>query len=225
MPDNEAMLIDAHLITFFTLVTGLTLIPGATTMLVIRRALMGGSRASLATIAGGSLGVFVHATVAAYGLAVIFQYNEDIRVVVRWLGAAYLIWLGLRSLWRAWHGRHSFALNTHAISTQATAQTSVPALLPAFLEGLITILLSPETALFYLSSLSQFILPNEPVLGKVLLLASIHATVRIGWYSLIAAAVSRMYRLLVQPLIQRSLEGLTGGLLILFALRTATSRR
>lgn len=214
------MPIDAHLITFLTLVTGLTLIPGATTMLVIRRALLGGSRASLATIAGGSLGVFVHATVAAFGLSVIFQYNEGIRVMVRWLGAGYLIWLGLRSLWRAWRGDNRFAVNP-----QTAMPVTLPPLLPAFLEGLITILLSPETALFYLSSLSQFILPGEPVLGKVLLLASIHAIVRIGWYSLIAAATSRMYRLLIQPFIQRSLEGLTGGLLILFALRTATSRR
>ena len=208
---------DSSLLAFFIAVTGLTLIPGATTMLVIRRAMLGGARASLLTIAGGSLGVFVHAIVAALGLSIIFQHSEPLRVIVRWAGAAYLIGLGAKSLWRA-------------------GQTSPPAPLlvgegssvrnsSAFAEGFVTILLSPETALFYLSALSQFILPNEWVLGQALILASIHALVRIGWYALVAAFVGRMVKLLVQPLVQRSLEGATGALLILFALRTATSRR
>ena len=52
------------------------MIPGATTMLVIRRAMLGGPHASLMTIAGGSLGVFVHAIVAALGLSVIFQIGR-----------------------------------------------------------------------------------------------------------------------------------------------------
>ena len=219
------MNIDLTLITFAIAVAGLTLIPGATTMLVIRRAMLGGSRASLMTIAGGSLGVFVHATIAAMGLAALFQYSEPARVAVRWLGAAYLIWLGAKSLRRAWRGE---ALLTSAVAPDtatSAASTSAATQGAAFAEGLITILLSPETALFYLSALSQFIGPNEWVLGKALLLAAIHASIRIGWYSLIALFVSRLYAVLVRPLVQRSLEGATGALLILFALRTATSRR
>ena len=193
------------------------MIPGATTMLVIRRAMLGGQRASVMTIAGGSLGVFVHAVVAALGLSVIFQHSEPLRVAVRWAGAAYLIWLGAKSLWRAWRGENTLP------SPVLTGEG--PGVGDGFAEGLVTILLSPETALFYLSALSQFILPNEWLLGKALLLASIHALVRIGWYSLIAAFVGRMYAVLVKPLVQRSLEGATGALLILFALRTATSKR
>ncbi len=211
---------DSSLLAFFIAVTGLTLIPGATTMLVIRRAMLGGPRASLMTIAGGSLGVFVHAIVAALGLSILFQQSEPLRVAVRWAGAAYLIWLGAKSLWRAWQGE---ALLTHL--TPLSQMGEGPGVRAAFAEGLVTILLSPETALFYFSALSQFISPNEWVLGQALVLASIHAGVRIGWYSLIAAFVGRIAKLLVQPLVQRSLEGATGALLILFALRTATSKR
>ena len=214
---------DSSLLAFFIAVTGLTLIPGATTMLVIRRAMLGGPRASLMTIAGGSLGVFVHAIVAALGLSIIFQHSEPLRMAVRWAGAAYLIWLGAKSLWRAWQGRPHPAYRMRPLSQEG--EGSKLRSKGAFAEGLVTILLSPETALFYLSALSQFISPNGWVLGQALVLASIHAAVRIGWYSLVAAFVGRMVKLLVQPLVQRSLEGATGALLILFALRTATAKR
>lgn len=215
------------LLTFAIAVAGLTLIPGATTMLVIRRAMLGGSSASLFTIIGGSAGVFVHAIVAALGLSALFQYNALARDIVRWLGAAYLIWLGTTSLWRAWRGnaggRTAWVTDPNSAPTRTTREAATRT--AACAEGFVTILLSPETALFYLSALSQFIGPNEWMLGKAILLAAIHAGIRLSWYSLVAVFVSRMYAILVRPLVQRSLEGATGALLILFAVRAATARR
>ena len=202
------------LIVFAIAVTGLTMLPGATTMLVIRRVIAGGQRASIMTVIGGSAGVYVHAIVAALGLAIIFQQNETLRMAVRWVGAIYLIWLGAKSLARALQGIARVNLTLNPINPQNKTHWA------AFVEGLITVLLSPEAALFYLSALSQFIEPGEWVLGKAILLASIHTLVRLIWYSLLSAFVRRIIILLSRPLMQRGIEAMSGILLIGFALRT-----
>jgi threonine/homoserine/homoserine lactone efflux protein len=201
------------LANFFFAVVGLTLLPGATTMLVIRRAMMGGARASGLTILGGSLGIYVHALVAAIGLSAIFRDNPTLRLIVRDVGAAYLIWLGAKSILRA--------IRFEPRAIQPTQGAIASAGRQALSEGLLTVLLSPESALFYLSALSQFIAPDEWALGKALALASVHVLVRIVWYSCLALFVDRLVRVLSQPIFQRGLLLLTAVFLIAFAVRMA----
>lgn len=208
----------ASLIVFVIAVTSLTMLPGATTMLVIRRVMAGGQRASILTVLGGSMGIYVHAIVAALGLSIILQQNEILRMVVRWVGAAYLVWLGAKSLVRAWRGTPRVNFTFSTVSPHKNQ-------LAAFVEGLITVLLSPEAALFYLSALSQFIEPGEWVLSKAILLASIHMLVRLVWYSLLSAFVSRVIQWLRRPAAQRGLEAISGLLLIMFAVRTVINGR
>lgn len=209
------MLATSSLWSFLILVTGLTLVPGATTFLVLRRAISDGPRAGMTTIAGGSLGVFVHAVVSALGLSALLVQSAVLFEWVRLAGSAYLIWLGARALWRAWRG-------DYAALQPADAQ---PRGSVAFGEGLTTILLSPETALFYLAVLPQFISSGESVLLKSLLLAAIHAGVRIAWYSIIAFGAGRLREKLAGTALRRGLEGVSGLFLVLFGVRMALSAR
>ena len=201
--------------TFLILVIGLTLVPGATTFLVLRRAITDGPRAGITTIAGGSLGVVVHAVVSALGLSALLVQSALLFEWVRLAGSAYLVWLGAQALLRAWRG-------DYAALKPADARRSHGA---AFGEGLTTILLSPETALFYLAVLPQFISPGESVLLKSLLLATIHAGVRIVWYSIIAFGAGRLREKLAGAAVRRGLEGVSGLFLVLFGVRMALAAR
>ena len=141
--------------------------------------------------------------------------------MVKIVGAAYLIYLGIQSVVAAWRMRGTGA---------KTAAVAGPEVKPAseqrsFLEGLLTNLLNPKVALFYLTFLPQFVQPGEDVLRKSILLASIHITMGLVWLFFYASVLERMRYLLSKIAVQQKLEAVTGGLLIALGTRLAFERR
>jgi hypothetical protein len=96
------MPIDPQVVAFATIAGLLTLTPGADTMLVMRNVMARGRGAGLCTTLGSSCGVFLHATLSALGLSLMLVRSAMAFEVVKWLGAGYLIWLGLQALRQAW---------------------------------------------------------------------------------------------------------------------------
>src|SRR5439155_8993270 len=103
--------------------------------------------------------------------------------------------------------------------------TSDGILARSYVEGLLTNLLNPKVALFYLTFLPQFISPGDPVLQKSLLLAGIHITLGLVWLSVYAYFVSRLSALFSRADMKRRLERVTGALLIALGLRLVWERR
>jgi threonine/homoserine/homoserine lactone efflux protein len=95
----------------------------------------------------------------------------------------------------------------------------------SFLEGFVTIILSPETSVFYLAILPQFINFGESVLLKSFMLASIHAIVRLVWYSTLTVFLGRIAAMLKRRRVQQWLELTSGVILIFLGLKIATARR
>jgi threonine/homoserine/homoserine lactone efflux protein len=114
--------------------------PGADVLLALATTLAGGRRAGMAAVAGMSTGYLAHAVVAAVGLAVVLAHSRDALVVIELCGASYLTWAGLSQLRR----RHEPA---------PTVQT----LREPFRRGLITSVLNPKGALFFVAFLPQFL--------------------------------------------------------------------
>jgi RhtB (resistance to homoserine/threonine) family protein len=206
-------MLDARVLAFAGIAALLTLTPGADTMLVLRSALLRGRRAGLLTTLGICAGLFVHASVSALGLSVVLVRSAQAFEAVKLAGAAYLVLLGLRSLWSV------------ARRAPAEAPPEPGGARRAFVEGLLTNLLNPKVAVFYLAFLPQFVGPEDPVLAKSLLLAAIHVAQGIVWLSLVTLFVARLRRVLTRPRVRRALEGVTGLVLVGFGVRLATSRR
>ena len=207
------MSIDPRLYAFIGVAAVLIILPGADMALVTRNVLVVGRRRTMNTILGIGLGCVLHATASALGLSAVLATSAMAFNVVKTIGAAYLVWIGIESIRDA--GRPAFQ------SAKPPAQRA----LGPFLQGFLTNVLNPKVAVFYLTFLPQFISPGEPVLRRSLLLASIHIAMGFAWLTAYAWFVDRIGGVLTRPAVKAWLERVTGGLLIALGARLAWERR
>lgn len=214
-------MIDPQVLAFTGIAAILTLTPGADTMLVMRNVLARGQRAGILTAVGICSGLFFHATVSALGLSLILVRSAAAFEMVKLTGACYLIFLGSQSLWRALrHGASKVPYKDESIVIKQKKESW-----RSIVEGLLTNVLNPKVAIFYLAFLPQFISPGDRVFAKSVMLAAIHFTLGIIWLTLVTVFLGRMRALLTRPRMRGAIEATTGTILIAFGVRLAMERR
>jgi threonine/homoserine/homoserine lactone efflux protein len=194
--------------------------PGVDFLLTVTRTLQGGARAGFATAAGIGAGCVVHALAAALGLAAVLALHPAAFTAVQWAGAAWLGWLGLGLLRQAWRGPA-----VDAAGAPAPAPGPVRPLWPEFRTGLLTNLLNPKVALFFLAFLPQFVPAGAPGKTAALLLLG-------GWFALqgtlflalLVLLSTRLSRWQPSAAARRALGLLGGTLFIALALRLLGAR-
>ena len=212
-------MVDTQVIAFTLAAAALTIAPGADTMLVMRNVLRGGRRDGVITTFGICSGLFVHATLSAFGVSLLLMHSATAFHVVKLAGAGYLVWLGLQSLRSAVRTPHLHdTLEAVEPSRRSTPQQCL-------LEGLLSNVLNPKTAVFYLAFLPQFIGPTEPVLTKSLLLAGIHYVEGILWLVALSILLDHLRRFILKSAVRRWLDGLCGAVLVGFGARLAFARQ
>ena len=137
---------------FMAAVLVLNATPGVDLLLTVSRTAQSGVRAGLMAALGINAGCALHALAAAFGLAALLAWSATAFTLIKWLGAAYLLWLGIGMLRSAWRGPP--AAGAEAAVAQGARQASPAA---DFRRGLLTNLLNPKVALFMLAFLPQFI--------------------------------------------------------------------
>lgn len=203
------MILDGQFLLGLGLLTLLTLSPGASFALVSAVAIGHGRRAAFVTSLGIATGIVVHAAASALGLSVVLAASPEAFTVVKTAGALYLAYLGVRTL-----------LRSRARPSVAAARPSGGAF---YARGLLTNLLNPQVALFYLTFLPQFIDPGDPVLARSLLFGVSHACIAITWFALYAYGLTSLTSRVraLQPWVQR----VSGVVLIGFAVRLLLQSR
>jgi len=210
---------DAQVLAFTLAAAVLTIAPGPDTMLVLRNVLRGGRRDGVLTTLGICSGLFVHATLSACGVSMLLMHSATAFHLLKLAGAGYLVGLGLQSL------RHAVRTPTLADRLEAVVPPGRRARWQCFREGVLSNVLNPKTAVFYLAFLPQFIDPTEPVLRKSLLLAGIHYVEGIVWLVALSILVDHTRRFLLTSAVRRWLEGLCGAVLMGFGARLALERQ
>lgn len=137
----------------------LVLIPGPIVTLVVANSLSHGSRSGLATVAGASIGNAILLGATAIGLVAFFALLSEILQVVRWAGAVYLIWLGIRQ-WRV-NGRQG-------VTIAPAAKRSLRAF---FLQGFLVAVTNPKAIVFYIAFLPQFVDSHLPAARQLLVMS------------------------------------------------------
>ncbi|MER9798035.1 LysE family translocator [Mesorhizobium sp. M0142] len=143
----------ATLIAYVAVVLGFVFIPGPATLLIVARATSSGTRVGIATGAGIAAGDVVHTFMAIVGISAIIATSAALFSIVKYIGAAYLIYLGIR------------AIIEKTPAYPAAGALAIPAT-KAFRQAVLTEVLNPKTALFFLAFLPQFVRPEN---GSVML--------------------------------------------------------
>ncbi|TBW59588.1 LysE family translocator [Marinobacter halodurans] len=198
----------------------LTVTPGVDTLLVMRNTARGGLRDGVVTSLGICSGLFVHATLSAVGISLILVQTAWAFTAVKWLGALYLIWLGLSSLRQAWR--------TSGSGSPMPAVSGVGEggyrLSRSLREGVLSNVLNPKTALFYMAFLPQFIDPQGAAFTQSILLASVHFVLAMIWQALVAVMILKSRRWGAKPRLKRLMHGLTGGVFVALGTRLALTQ-
>lgn len=197
----------------------LNLTPGPDVLYIVANALRGGARAGVVAALGITVGCFVHIVAATVGVSALLAASGLAFAVLKWLGAAYLVFVGLRLLCAK--GQDAMNLEAAPVySTRAEGQNDYKSI---FLRGFWTNALNPKVALFFLAFLPQFIAPEVAhkslaFLGLGLLFAFNGLWVNIGW-GLAAAWLAARARLVQHGL--HWLDRVAGTLFIGFGIKLA----
>jgi len=148
------------LLAFVIAAVVLAITPGPGIAYVVARTVAGGRSEGLASCFGTGIGGMLHVLAAALGLSLIVAQSAVAFNVIKYLGAAYLIYLGIRLLLRK-----DQALTVEPVASQGVRR--------ALFEGIVVEALNVKTALFFLAFLPQFVSPSEPLLPQLMLLGSI----------------------------------------------------
>lgn len=146
----------------------LLIVPGPTVMLIVGYGLTQGARAALMAVLGGCLGTASAFVVAFGGLGAVLAASATAFTAIKWLGAVYLIYLGLQ-MWRIKTERSEVSQETE-LPSRLRATGLSPALWHLFWRGYISTLLNPKIVVFLVAFTPQFIDPTRPTLPQAVIM-------------------------------------------------------
>jgi threonine/homoserine/homoserine lactone efflux protein len=190
-----------HWLAFVAASAVLVAIPGPTVLLVVSYALGHGRKYAAATAAGVALGDFTAMTGSMLGLGALLAASAAVFTVLKWIGAAYLIYLGIK-LWRAPVGE---------VAEAATKETRPHRVL---LHAFAVTALNPKGIIFFIAFVPQFLDAARPIVPQMAILEATFvaiATLNAGLYAAMAAAARQTIR---KPRVQRAVNRTGGSLLI-----------
>ena len=194
----------------FLAVSALVIVtPGPDTALTIRNALSGGRRGGVLTAVGVATGQATWTFAAAAGVAAVLHASEPLLAALKLAGAAYLAFLGARALFAAVRG----PAGDRARPGRAAG---------CYRQGLISNLANPKMAIFFTSLLPQF---GGTSFAALLALGLVFCTVTLVWLSAYGVVVAKAGEVLRRSRIHRTLDAVTGTVLVAFGLRLAAETR
>lgn len=205
----------AHWLTFFTAAILLNLSPGPDLIFIVSQTSKKGIQSGFAAVSGIWIGTFVHVIFAALGLSAILMTSAVAFSAVKWVGAVYLIWIGIQSI------------RSKGTSFQSDSKPPQKNLRKSFQQGILVSLLNPKVAIFFLAFLPQFI---EPQAGAISVQLFLH-----GFLIIVVAAFVEIPMILISGKLISYLSKNTsvslwmdrglGALLIWLGIKLATSNR
>lgn len=201
----------------FGIVAGLLVMsPGPNGVLIAKTVPTSGRAAGFANVAGFVTGFYLHGTMAILGISIILVQSATAFAIVKYLGAAYLCWIGVKALIAAWRGSHVAAKVKPAETRRSLAK--------AYFEGLLTNALNPKVSMFYLAAFPQFITLGETTPAAAFILVAIHALINAVWFGAMVMLLARLTTFAQNGQFQRWLKGVTGVVFIGFGVKLATYR-
>ncbi|MUK91907.1 LysE family translocator [Aliivibrio fischeri] len=203
------------LLLFVVACLAINMIPGPDVIYIVSNTMKGKMASGMKAAVGLGVGYFIHTLAACLGLSAIILSSALAFSVVKWLGAAYLVYLGIQSLISMWRGGNKIVVS-ESIETNRNV----------FVQGVIVSVLNPKVALFFLSFLPQFIDTSTGSASiQLLMLGLLFSALATVCNILYASVGSWVFSRPNSERYSRTLEGVSGILLIGLAGKVAISER
>ena len=204
------------LVGFVALAIVVIVTPGPDTALTIRNTLVGGRPAGIATAIGVALGQATWSLATSVGVAALLVAAEPAFAALKLVGAAYLVYLGVQSLWSALRGHRADPAVAGSVPRVQTPR--------ALRQGFVSNLSNPKMAVFFPSLLPQFVAVDAPPFFALLALGVLFCVMTLTWLTGYAFAVARAGDVLRRSTVRRTVEAITGIVLVAFGIRVAAVR-
>jgi threonine/homoserine/homoserine lactone efflux protein len=200
-----------ELVAFLAVALVVICTPGPDTALTVRNSLLGTRRAGIFTALGVSSGQLIWTLAASIGIAALLVASEPAFQALKLAGAAYLIWLGVQTLWGVVRRR----------SPEVRAEHRAVSPRQAWRQGVLSNLGNPKSAAFFTSLLPQF----GDSFVVLIALGLLYSVLTLTWLTGYAVVVARAGEVLRRERVRRALDAVTGAVLVAFGIRLAAERR
>lgn len=201
-----------NIITFVVMSFFLVILPGPDNVILTRNTLREGTRGGLKTILGICLALLVHTFIAIVGLSAIIASSAYLFSIFKFVGAAYLIYLGVR----AFLSVREDNLNVPTLNTDHQIASE-----NLFRQGFLTDLLNPKVAVFFLTFLPQFVEPHVKSFLPFLLLGLIYAGLTFLYSLFFILLIDQISGFMQKKSTQKVIQGVSGAVLVGFGLKLA----
>jgi threonine/homoserine/homoserine lactone efflux protein len=206
--------VDTELIAFVGVSLLLAVTPGPDMAVVTKNALAHGRRGVVLTTTGIALALSIWVTATAIGLSAVLRASSELLFVLKLAGAAYLAYLGVRTLLESRH-------------RPADLLADAPAPAPAhaiFRQGFLSAISNPKLGVFFVTFLPQFVAPGQAVLPRLLELGLIFAVIGWTWMNVYGLFITRIRDFITAPRVRQWMQRVTGVVLLGFGARLALER-
>ena len=210
-------MIPSTILAFAVMAALLIMSPGPNGLLIAKTVPTSGRAAGFANIAGFALAFFIHGTFAIFGLSVLLLKSATLFTIVKFGGAAYLIWIGIKALRDAWRGAPAKLMDVKPARNRRPLRQ-------AFVEGFLTNMLNPKVAMFYVAAFPQFMPHDGSSPTNAYVLVVVHALLNLAWFGPMVMLFDRLSSAARSGSFQRWIKGLTGAVFVGFGIKLATLR-
>jgi threonine/homoserine/homoserine lactone efflux protein len=206
--------VDTQLLAFVGVSLLLAVTPGPDMALVTKNALAHGRRGVVLTTTGIALALAIWVSATAFGLSALLRASGELLFVLKLVGAAYLAYLGVRTL-----------LESRQRPADLLADAPAPAPAHAiFRQGFLSALSNPKLGVFFVTFLPQFVAPGQALLPRLLELGLIFAVIGWTWMIVYGLFITRIREIITAPRVRQWMQRVTGVVLLGFGARLALDR-
>ncbi|MFD9690984.1 LysE family translocator [Kitasatospora sp. NPDC059146] len=194
----------------FALVVGLlTLTPGLDTALILRTSALGRRRQAWGVVLGIQTGTLIWGTLTSAGVTALLTASQVAYEVLRWAGAAYLVWMGVGML------------RERGAQAEAEEESAEGGFVHGWRRGTLTNLLNPKVGVFYVAVLPQFIPSGAPHFAAGVALTGVHVVEGVLWSTVLVGFARVLRGWLRRPAARRVMDRVTGAVVVGFGLKLA----
>ncbi|KIN37102.1 LysE family transporter [Bacillus subtilis] len=207
------------LLAYIPIAAMMVIIPGADTMLVMKNTLRYGPKAGRYNILGLATGLSFWTVIAILGLSVVIAKSVILFTTIKYLGAAYLIYLGVKSFF----AKSMFSLDDMQSQAKNMASSPKRYYKTSFMQGSLSNILNPKTVLVYVTIMPQFINLNGNINQQLIILASILTLLAVLWFLFLVYIIDYAKKWMKNSKLQKVFQKITGIILVGFGIKTGLS--